>query len=234
MANLQTETVSQPTITRPVPTPLLLWLTCGTFGSLLFATVYLIEGATRPGYSAWQQAMSALSLGPGGWVQQVNFVVFGAITIWTAFAWRVFLKGGAAATWYPIIRGLQGLALIVDGFFSQDPAGYPLGVAVPTTPTLHAAIHQIFAFVAITAIAVGFFVLARRYAREPGWRWWATYSVISGILTIVLIATFGALNGQHSEIAGLFERLATLVATIWGIIIFIRLWLGTGFGRFQR
>jgi hypothetical protein len=210
------------------------WLTCGTLGSLLFTTVYLIEGATRPDYNAWQQAISALSLGPGGWVQQLNFVVFGAITIWTAFAWRVFLKGGPGATWYPILRALQGLALIVDGFFSQDPAGYPPGGVALSTPTLHAAIHQIFAFVSITAIAVGFFVLARRYAVEPGWRGWATYCVLSGILTIVLIATFGALTGQHSEIAGLLERLATSVGTTWGLIFFTRLWLGAPFGRFKK
>lgn len=233
MASMQNEIASRPT-TRPVPPRLLLWLTCGTLGSLLFTTVYLIEGATRPDYNAWQQAISALSLGPGGWGQQVNFVVFGTITVWTAFAWRAFLNGGAAATWYPILRGLQGFALIVDGFFSQDPAGYPLGAVAPTTPTLHAVIHQIFAFVAITAIAVGFFVLARRFAREPEWHWWAMYCVISGILTIVFIATFGALNGQHSEIAGLFERLATSISTIWGIIFFTRLWQGTGFGRFPQ
>jgi hypothetical protein len=58
--------------------------------------------------------------------------------------------------------------------------------------------------------------------------------VICGVLTILLIATFGALNGQHSEVAGLFERLATSVATIWGVVFFTRLWLGTGFGRFQK
>jgi hypothetical protein len=84
---------------------------------VLFTIVYLIEGATRPDYSAWQQAINALSLGPGGWVQQVNFVVFGVIIIWTAFAWRKFLKGGVGATWYPIFRVLEGLGLIVDGFF---------------------------------------------------------------------------------------------------------------------
>lgn len=233
MDRVQGETISQPT-TRAVPLRLLLWLTCGTIGSLLFTTTYLIEGATRPDYDALQQAISALSLGPGGWVQQVNFVVFGLITIWTAFAWRAFLKGGMSAMWYPIIRGVQGAALIVDGFFSQDPApGYPKG-AVLVPPTTHGVIHMLFAFVSITAIAVGFFVLARRFAREPGWRGWATYCVLSGILTIVLIATFGALNGQHSEVAGLLERLATSVATVWGILFLARLWLGTGFGAFQR
>ena len=218
---------------RPVPTKLLLWLTCGTIGSILFTVVYSIEGITRPDYSAWQQAISALSLGSGGWVQQINFVVFGAIVIATAFAWRKFLKGGVGATWYPIMRVFEGLGLIIDGFFSQDPAfGYPKG-AILTAPTLHGTIHVIFAFVSITAIAIGFFVIARRFAKEPHWRGWATYAVITGILTIVFISVFGALNGQHSEIAGLFERLSTSLGTIWGIIFFARFWTGTGFGAFQ-
>ncbi len=69
--------------TRPVPTRLLLWLSCGTLASVLFATTYLIEGATRPYYSALQQPISALSLGPGGWVQQVNFVAFGVVGLRT-------------------------------------------------------------------------------------------------------------------------------------------------------
>jgi uncharacterized protein DUF998 len=216
----------------PVPQKLLLWLSFGTVGSVLFLTTYLIEGVTRPGYNAWQQAISALSLGPGGWVQQVNFVVFGVIVVFTAFAWRKFLKGGVGATWYPIVRGLEGLGLIVDGFFSQDPSpNYPPGVGT-IAPTLHAEIHLVFAFVSITAIAVGLFILAWRFAREPHWRGWATYSVITGFLTIVFITIYGALSGQNSEIAGLFERLSTGVGTLWGILFFIRLWAGIGFGPF--
>jgi hypothetical membrane protein len=233
MASLQSKAISQHT-RRPIPTSLLLWLSCGTIGSVLFTTTYLIEGATRPDYSTLQQAISALSLGPGGWVQQVNFVVFGLIVISTAFVWRIFLKGGVGATWYPIFRAIEGLGMVVDGFFSQDPAfGYPKG-AILTAPTLHGTIHTIFAFVAITAIAVSFFIIARRLAREPQWRGWATCAVIIGILTIVLISIFGALNGQHSEIAGLFERLATGLGTIWGLVFFTRLWSGTGFGSFQN
>lgn len=231
MTSIKNEAVSRHT-SRPVPTALLLWLTLGTIGSLLFTTTYLIEGISRPDYSAWQQAISALSLGPSGWVQQVNFVVFGLIIISTAFAWRTFLKGGVGATWYPIFRTLEGLGLVIDGFFSQDPAfGYPKGVAL--TVTLQGELHNIFAFVSITAIALGFFVLARRMTKEPGWRGWATYSLITGILTIVFITTFGALNGQHNQIAGLFERLSTSMGTIWGIVFLTRLWTGAGFGRFQ-
>jgi Protein of unknown function (DUF998) len=152
-----------------------------------------------------------------------------------AFVWRKVLKGGVGATWYPIMRALEGLGLIVDGFFSQDPApGYPKG-AVLTAPTLHGEIHLIFAFVCITAMAVGFFVLAWRFAKEPGWRGWALYSVITGLLTIILIATFGAASAQHSEMAGLFERLATSGVSIpFGFLLVARLWTGAGFVSSQR
>lgn len=232
MTSTQSEAFARRT-GRPVPIRLLLWLSLGTVGSILFTTVYLVEGATRPGYSGWQQAISALSLGPGGWIQQINFIVFGGIIFSTAFTWHIFLKNGVGAISYPILRALEGFSLIMDGFFSQDPAGYPQGVVLATT-TSHAVIHQIFAFVSITAIAVNFFIIARRFTREPGWRGWTLYSALTGLLTIVFIATFGALSGQHSAIAGLFERLSTSLSTLWGIAFLVRLWAGAGFGVFQN
>lgn len=102
---------SDPTSLTSVPHALLLWLTFGVAGAVLFTTTYLIEGATRPGYNGWQQAISALSLGPGGWIQQANFVAYGVCTLCLAGAWRKVLKGGVGALSYPIIRG------IVLGFF---------------------------------------------------------------------------------------------------------------------
>jgi hypothetical protein len=48
-------------------TPLALVLvTTGAAWSFLFLAVYLLEGATHPGYDAWTQPVSTLSLGPGG------------------------------------------------------------------------------------------------------------------------------------------------------------------------
>ncbi|HZR39705.1 MAG TPA: DUF998 domain-containing protein [Ktedonobacteraceae bacterium] len=223
-------------ITRPLSRSSLILLTSGSVASLLFTITYLIEGATRPDYNALQQAVSALSLGPGGWVQQINFVFFGLVTIAMAFVWREILKGGAGATWYPILRCLEGLGLIADGFFSQDPtSGYPRE-AILTPPTLHGTIHTLFAFVCITSMAIGYFVLARRFAQEPRWgRGWAVYSVISGLLTMLLIAVFGTLTAQHSQIAGLFERLATSGVSIpFGLIVLIRVWLGVGFTSLGR
>ncbi|HLY32581.1 MAG TPA: DUF998 domain-containing protein [Ktedonobacterales bacterium] len=199
-------------------------IACGTLGGILFALVYLIEGATRSGYIAWQQAISALSLGPGGWVQQVNFVAFGLLTLCSALGWRRALTPGAGSAWYPILKLGSGLGLIMDGFFSQDPVpGYPVG-AVLTPPTFHGEIHEIFAFVSITSIALGEFVLAWRFAREPRWHVWVIPAVITGLLTIVFIALFGA-SGAHGGIAGVYERIATGVNSFLGIAILTRLLL---------
>ena len=218
----------------PVPRTLLLWLTYGVAGTVLFTITYLIEGATRPGYNAWQQAISALSLGPGGWIQQADFIVCGVSTLWMAFVWRKILKGGVCATWYPIIRGIEGSGLIIIGFFSQDPApGYPPGTVL-TSPTLHGIIHLTFTFVTVGAMALGLFVIARRFFRDPHWRGWVAYSVISGLLTIVFIHFYGAAQAPHSgyrEYSGIFERLATNTDIIWSVLLLARLWVGTRFMR---
>ncbi len=208
-----------------LPPITLLLVSCGVIGSVIFTTTYLIEGITRPGYNALQQPISALSLGPGGWVQQINFIVFGLFMLCSAIGWRLVLKPGTSSIWYPLFRGIAGLGLIFDGFFSQDPAvGYPVG-ALLGTPTFHGAIHTVFAFIAITTLALGCFVFARRFAREPHWRGWATYSVITGLLTIIFIAIFGVATSHAASMAGLFERMATGFDAIWGLLLVVRLLL---------
>src|SRR5258708_2656026 len=211
----------------PLPRTLLLWLTVRVAGAVLFTMVYLIEGVTRPGYRAWQQPISALSLGPGGWVQQANFVVYGVCTLCLAGAWHKVLKGGAGAIAYPLLRGLEGLVAILVGFFSQDPAGYPPGTTL-TTPTLHGEIHLIGAFVLVGTLVCAFLVMAWHFARDLYWWGWAAYSVLSALLTLVFMALFGMAQ-QHGGGAGLFERLATSTEPVWGVVLLARLWAGARF-----
>jgi Protein of unknown function (DUF998) len=165
--------------------------------------------------------VSALSLGPGGWIQQANFVVFGVGTLCLAGAWRTVLGGGIT---YPLIRGIEGIVAILVGFFSQDPTGYPPGRTL-TTPTLHGEIHLIGAFVLVWTIILGFLVIAWRFARGLHWWGWAVYSVLSAILTLVFIALFGMAQ-QHGGDAGLFERLAVSTEPVWEVLLLARLWSG--------
>lgn len=157
-----------------------LLLACDAIGWMLFTITFLIEGATRPGYIAWRQAISALSLGPYGWVQRLNFGILGALLIVSALGWQQALAPGTGSRIYSSLRAITGLSLIVAGIFSQDPApGYPPG-ATQTAPTLSGDIHQLCAFVSVTALALSCFVLARRFAIEPEWRSWTLFAVIAG------------------------------------------------------
>jgi hypothetical membrane protein len=202
-------------------------LGCGLVGAALFVAVYLIEGAARPGYDAWTQAVSALSLGPGGWVQRTNFVVFGLLLGAYAVGLRAALAPGVGATWAPLLKGVEGLGLAVAGLFAQDPSpSYPPGVGALATPTAHATVHNLATYVTFIAGVASWFVLARRFAAEPRWRAWAIYAAATGILMMVFLATYGQEIGRGP--AGVFERLATMVTALLTIALVARLLAGPG------
>ncbi len=195
---------------KPLSRSLLILLTCGVAGTALFPIIYVLEGATRPGYDAWRQTISALTLGPGGWIQQLDFALCGVSVLWMAFVWRKILAGGVCATWYPIIRGIEGLGLIAIAIITQDP------------------LHTVFLVVIVNAMCFGLFVIARRFWKQPLWRGWATFSVACGLWPMVVMPLFGvALNthGVLSGYAGLFERLATNADTIWSLVLVALLWV---------
>jgi hypothetical protein len=188
----------------------------------VFTGVYLAEGATRAGYRALAQPISALSLGPGGWVQQLNFIGFGVLVCLSAAGWRAALAPGRGALAFPALRVITGVGLVMDGLFAQDPSGgYPPG-ARPGVATVHGQVHTLFAVITITALAAGCFVLALRFAAEPGWRHWAVFAAAAGVVTIVFIAAFGA-GGGHGGLAGLWERAAGGATSVLTVAVLARL-----------
>jgi hypothetical protein len=62
----------------------------GLIGTTTFVAVFLGEGSLRPGYDPLSSYVSALSLGPRGFVQVANFIFFGTCLL-------CFTGGGAAA-----------------------------------------------------------------------------------------------------------------------------------------
>jgi hypothetical protein len=126
-------------------------IACGAIGPLLFIIIFLIEGAIRPGYRAWHDSVSSLSLSNQGWMQISTFLICGLFLLGFALGLRLVLQEGDGAMWGPILLGTLGLALIVAGLFTIDPnLGYPPGGASswPGIQTLHSHIKRLAGAVA--------------------------------------------------------------------------------------
>ena len=203
---------------------------CGAIGPLLFIVVFLIEGATRPGYSAWHNFVSDLSQSNQGWMQIANFLVCGVLMLCFALGLRQALRSGKGAVWGPLLLGLFGLFLIIAGLFVTDPSlgYYPPGTS-SNTQTLHGTIHGTNAPLAFGSLAIAIFVLARRFASDPAWRGWALYSLIAGIICVVsfiaclVVAILDQKGVLPNSPTGLLERIAIVVGWSWIALLALRL-----------
>lgn len=201
-----------------------LLLACGVIGPLLFIIVFLIAGATRPGYNAMRHFVSSLSQGEMGWVQIANFVVCGVLVMCFAAGLRGALWPGKGATWGPILLGVFGLCLIGAGIFVADPLlGYPPGE--PETFTRQGIIHTIMSLIAFASLIVACFVLARRFGGDPAWRGWAIYSIATGIAVLVFFigADVAATSPDPNAPSGLIQRLSIIAGWGWIALVALRL-----------
>jgi hypothetical protein len=108
----------------PVPRPLLRRLWIGLAGGALSFVLTELQGAFREGFDSWHQAVSALSLGPGGWLQMINLIAFGVVILTTVGPWRQVLAGARGATAYPVLTALVGACVTVYGVWSIRPSGF--------------------------------------------------------------------------------------------------------------
>jgi hypothetical protein len=195
-------------------------LYAGIVGPLLFIVVFLIEGVTRPGYSAWRHYVSQLATGPGGWVQVINFLVCGTLVIVFAIGLRYAIRGSRGSVGAPVLIGLFGTALLVAGTFVTDPAlGYPVGA--PHLHTLHGMVHGLAGLAAFTLLPAAAFVMAWHFAGQPGARRWSVYSVGVGVLLIVMfiasttVSTLDERGVWPNAPTGFLQRIAIIGGWTW-------------------
>jgi hypothetical membrane protein len=192
----------------PPSRPVTLSAWAGIIGPVLFTVGFLAQEAfRRDGYDPIAEPVSALEAGPNGWVQQVNFVVFGLLTI----AFAVGLHRGLR----PTKAGMIGPALLsVSGVGALLAAVYPLREDAAGV-TYDPGGHIIAGFMFFMTSAVGLIVVSRRVARDPRWRRGiATYTLWAGILALAGNLAGGVLfmpdDAPLHDWAGLYQRVLVL------------------------
>ena len=190
-------------------------------GPALFVLVFLIEGAIRPGYSALSDYVSALSLGPLGWIQVASFIVTGAAVMWLALLTRQAYgssRGGRVAS---ILLAIIGLGLLLSGPFTMDPAGTPLD-----GESWHGLTHGILGGIVFLLMPVVPFVLLRQL-RVPRWSWWLTLilATVTAIADLVFVAVTKSpdLAAATTPWAGLIQRSVLIPFMLWCVVLGITL-----------
>ena len=204
------------------------FLACGVIGPLLFVVGFLIEGATRRGYSPWRHAVSQLSLGAQGWMNNINIFICGLFLLCFAFGLKRALRSGKGSVWGPGLTLLCGVLLIIAAIFPISPAlGYPPGVA--PTYSLHGLIHALAATIFFGCLSALCFVVGQRFVGDADWKGWTHSSRITGVVVAVFyiltsVVTTLDMNGLLPDApGGLLQRISIISGFGWIMLLALRL-----------
>jgi hypothetical protein len=180
--------------------------TAGIVGPALFAVVFILQNVVRTDDDAIAEPVSALSIGAYGWVQRLNFVVFGVLLLVFAAALHRGVASSRLGWLGPTLLSVAGAGLLVAATFSlaRDETG---AIYDPS-------FHQVGGMMFFGGTALGLIALSRRLAHDPQWRNLSRYSLGAGIASIAGGVVINALAlpddaPLHGE-AGLIQRIIVL------------------------
>ena len=173
----------------------LLW--CGVVAGPLLVVVLLGQALWHPGYDLGSDAISSLSLGSGGWVQIMAFVVVGLLV--AAYGLGVRRHGGPGHRLGGVLLVVMGAGLVGVGAFVLDPVAW------------HGRLHDVATGVTINAALLAVVVLSVGW-----WRSGRRRLTALGVATALACAALGW--PAHA---------ASIAVRHTGVIVVLTVWLTT-------
>ena len=153
---------------------------------------------------------SGLALGPYGWLQVANFILFGFLLILFAIGLHRELRTRKWDLVGPVLLMVAGIASILCGFKTDaDIARAP--------QTMSSWIHTIAFFLLLGSLIPAFFFFWRLLRNNPRWRGYDRYALISGVLA--LFTFFLPQVGFY---------ISLIVMLTWIEVMALRLWVISG------
>ena len=179
----------------------------GIIGPVGFTTLVIVQGLLLPDYSHVRMPISALAAWPTGWIQILNFCVSGVLIV----AFAIGLNMGVQ----PTRRGAMGVALLVAsglGIIGAGVFSWKMIDGVPTETPAHAAA----AILSFAATGLGLIIFSRRMNADLRWRDLSTFTMIAGIVVLLLFVTVGFFaiddGAPLHPWAGLIQR---ILCAVW-------------------
>lgn len=200
-------------------------LASGIIAAPLFTALFCAAAARRPDYASVRFPISSLAIGPGGWLQTVNFILTGALFIACAAGLHAAAPGRRSA-WLPWLVTLSGIGLIGAGVFTSDPVfGYPPHLPLRLaqfTPTGH--LHDLASLLFFAGLPAAEMVEARSAWRDGDWVW-AGYSALTLAASLILFVLTSLGFRQLWPLvttAGILQRGTVLTGMIWLTLLALR------------
>ena len=194
-------------------------------GPLLFFAVATAEGFLRGGYDPIAEPISALALGPRGWIQELNFALLAASFVSFAFVLRAEFRQGAASIAGPAVLLLMTVGVGLAAAFPMDATG--------AAPTLVGRLHVVGGFLVFPWMPVVLLIAAARFRRDASWRPYFGYTLATALLSAATITFFLLFVGPAgvprplSEFTGLVQRVQIVPFFVWIAIVAHRAYAST-------
>ena len=188
----------------------------GIAGPSVFTLTFLVQQVARRREYDWvAEPVSALEAGPYGWVQQVNFVLFGVLLL----AFAVGLHRGLARSRFgsagPVLLGLAAVGLFLA-------AALPLRLDAAGA-TYDPGGHFVAGITFFLSSSLAMLALSRRLAKDQRFRSLAAHAAVCGGLALVGFVVLGRFampdDAPLHELAGLLQRIVILAITFPCLVV---------------
>jgi hypothetical protein len=212
------------TMARPkLPTRVL--LPCGAVAGPVYVAVTMVQALTRDGFDLARHRFTALTAGDLGWIHKSNMLLVGALTVLFAVGAAQVLRTGRGATWGPRLLGLFGMAYVIGGALTADPAaGFPPGAASDMAQTTWQGAVQNASRGASTVLLIATSLVIAWHFAATGRRGWAWFYSLYGAAVPVVFAALIAVNSAVGSYPYAIAVVFLVMPWIWVTILAVHLY----------
>jgi hypothetical protein len=188
----------------------------GILAPIIFVIVFLVEGAIRPGYDPLKMYISALSLGPRGWIQILNFMLLGLFLFVFTYGLSKELTTGKASRGGIISFYILAFLFLISGPFVMDPANTPTA-----RMSIHGLIHGLSGGIVFLLMPITIFVFLRRIWVDREWaniRLWTLILFIIetlGVIFFTYVSKIPTEGNAFIDWMGFIQRAALIPFMFW-------------------
>jgi hypothetical membrane protein len=180
-----------------------LYAYCGIVAPILFTILVLVASLLRPGYSQTYNFVSDLGVGPYAFIQNLNFIIFGLLSMGLALGLRSALPKSRSTKVGVYLVILFGLMVMLAGVFPEDYLSQVPHNLVSATAFLFIIAAQLLVWRGL------------KNADKSVWGSFRTYCQVSGLLSILLLLALRVAISTGSDYQGAVQRLFLAVPWIW-------------------